>query len=86
MSAKGKFYEIEHQTPALLQQYNRSNSTTGSYGRQKPVNGECVHKISNIITPDTELPLNLKYISGPVGHNAIPGIIFMNLIKVFIYI
>lgn len=40
--------------------------------QQKPINPECVHRISSIITPDTELPINLKYISGPVAHNIIP--------------
>lgn len=49
---------------------------SNSYNRQsqKQLNPECIHRLSNIITPDTELPLNLRYISGPVGNNIIPGI------------
>ncbi|XP_063698932.1 uncharacterized protein LOC134829660 [Culicoides brevitarsis] len=66
LSSKGKFYEIEHQTPQMMQVLKTNRQMT------KPINPDCVHRISNIITPDTELPLNLKYISGPVGHNMIP--------------
>uniref|UniRef100_A0A336M7L0 CSON013306 protein n=1 Tax=Culicoides sonorensis TaxID=179676 RepID=A0A336M7L0_CULSO len=66
LSSKGKFYEIDHQTPQMLQVLKNNRQLT------KPVNPDCVHRIANIITADTELPINLKYISGPVGHNMIP--------------
>ncbi|XP_053960757.1 uncharacterized protein LOC128864965 [Anastrepha ludens] len=68
LSTKGKFYEIEPGIPQILQKL-------GGIGNEanKKVNPDCVHRITALITPQRELPLTLRYISGPNGCNsAIP--------------
>ncbi|XP_036321735.1 uncharacterized protein LOC118735860 isoform X2 [Rhagoletis pomonella] len=68
LSTKGKFYEIEPGIPQILQKL-------GGIGNEanKKANPDCVHRITALITPQRELPLTLRYISGPHGCNsAIP--------------
>lgn len=68
LSTKGKFYEIEPGIPQILQKL-------GGIGNEanKKVNPDCVHRITALITPQRELPLTLRYISGPHGcSSAIP--------------
>ncbi|XP_054083954.1 uncharacterized protein LOC105212045 [Zeugodacus cucurbitae] len=68
LSTKGKFYEIEPGIPQILQKL-------GGIGNEanKKVNPDCVHRITALITPQRELPLTLRYISGPQGcSSAIP--------------
>ncbi|XP_039949037.1 uncharacterized protein LOC120767249 [Bactrocera tryoni] len=68
LSTKGKFYEIEPGIPQILQKL-------GGIGNEanKKVNPDCVHRITTLITPQRELPLTLRYISGPHGcSSAIP--------------
>ncbi|XP_055851643.1 uncharacterized protein LOC129915942 isoform X2 [Episyrphus balteatus] len=68
LSTKGKFYEIEPGVPQILQKIN-SNSEAQS----KKVNPDCVHRITALIAPNKELPMTIRYISGPTGTaNSIP--------------
>ncbi|XP_065358104.1 uncharacterized protein B4 [Calliphora vicina] len=69
LATKGKFYEIEPGIPQILQKRLDMSSEAG----QKKINPDCVHRITALITPVKELPMTLKYISGPTGcANAIP--------------
>ncbi|XP_075149121.1 imaginal disc development protein B4 [Haematobia irritans] len=69
LSTKGKFYEIEPGIPQILQK--RLEMSTDGF--QRKLNTDCVHRITALMTPSRELPLSLKYISGPNGStNAIP--------------
>lgn len=73
LSTKGKFYEIEHNSSVQQQQQMLTKS---SNGKGKQLNVDCVHRISSIITDDTNFPLNLKFISKHVNgltHASIPG-------------
>ncbi|CAD6997992.1 unnamed protein product [Ceratitis capitata] len=68
LSTKGKFYEIEPGIPQILQKLGGIGSEAN-----KKVNPDCVHRITALITPQKELPLTLRYISGPQGsQGAIP--------------
>lgn len=69
LATKGKFYEIEPGIPQILQ---KRLDMTGE-GSQRKLNVDCVHRITALVTPAKEFPVNLKYISGPNGcANAIP--------------
>ncbi|CRK89738.1 CLUMA_CG003392, isoform A [Clunio marinus] len=58
LSTKGKFYEIEHSSvPQMLTKHNNNINKT------KPLNADCVHRISSIIKDDAIFPINLKFIS-----------------------
>ncbi|XP_037825387.1 uncharacterized protein LOC119613446 [Lucilia sericata] len=77
LATKGKFYEIEPGIPQILQKRLDMSSEAG----QKKINPDCVHRITALITPLKELPMTLKYISGPTGcANAIPENICINRI------
>eukprot|EP00099_Drosophila_melanogaster_P007771 NP_001260445.1 B4, isoform C [Drosophila melanogaster] len=58
LSTKGKFYEIEPGIPQLLQKLGDA---------QRKLNPECVHRLSALVTAAKQLPLTLRYISGPGG-------------------
>jgi hypothetical protein len=74
LATKGKFYEIEHHVPHILQK----SASLGSRTQLKTLNSDCVHKISNIITADTELPIQLKFICSPQkAQNVVPGKFFL---------
>ncbi|XP_055372152.1 putative uncharacterized protein DDB_G0277255 [Condylostylus longicornis] len=78
LTAKGKFYEIEPSIPQILQKVSgfSCNSTTISQtnlehnSKQRKINPDCVHRISNLINPDKEFPINLKFISASSGANS----------------
>lgn len=73
LSTKGKFYEIEHNSSTQQQQQMLTKSSSG---KGKQLNGDCVHRISSIITDEAIFPLNLKFISKHVNgltHASIPG-------------
>ncbi|XP_067621388.1 uncharacterized protein B4 [Eurosta solidaginis] len=68
LSTKGKYYEIERGIPQILQKLGGIGNDAN-----KKVNPDCVHRITALVTPQRELPLTLRYISGPHGCNsAIP--------------
>lgn len=70
LSLKGKFYEIEHSVPQIIQR----NSSLGKPPVVKKLNHDCIHPISSLVTAETELPINLKFVSGPNGcGQAVPG-------------
>lgn len=58
LSTKGKFYEIEPGIPQLLQKLGES---------QRKLNPECVHRLGALVAAAKQLPLTLRYISGPGG-------------------
>ncbi|XP_044316423.1 uncharacterized protein LOC108043812 isoform X1 [Drosophila rhopaloa] len=58
LSTKGKFYEIEPGIPQLLQKLGDA---------QRKLNPECVHRLGALVTAAKQLPLTLRYISGPSG-------------------
>nr|XP_016998296.2 uncharacterized protein LOC108058210 isoform X2 [Drosophila takahashii]XP_016998297.2 uncharacterized protein LOC108058210 isoform X2 [Drosophila takahashii]XP_016998298.2 uncharacterized protein LOC108058210 isoform X2 [Drosophila takahashii]XP_016998299.2 uncharacterized protein LOC108058210 isoform X2 [Drosophila takahashii] len=58
LSTKGKFYEIEPGIPQLLQKLGDA---------QRKLNPECVHRLGALVTAAKQLPLTLRYISGPGG-------------------
>lgn len=69
LATKGKFYEIEPGIPQILQKRLDMSNEAG----QKKINPDCVHRITALISPTKELPMTLKYISGPSGcASAIP--------------
>ncbi|XP_061390889.1 uncharacterized protein LOC133326224 [Musca vetustissima] len=69
LATKGKFYEIEPGIPQILQK----RLDIAGDNTQRKLNTECVHRITALVTPNKELPLTLKYISGPNGcASAIP--------------
>ncbi|KAL9925453.1 imaginal disc development protein B4 isoform 1-T2 [Glossina fuscipes fuscipes] len=73
LATKGKFYEIEPGIPQILQK--RLDTSTNDSGNIHPkkINPDCVHRITALITPNKELPITLRYISGPTGcASAIP--------------
>ncbi|KAH8260441.1 hypothetical protein KR026_012411 [Drosophila bipectinata] len=58
LSTKGKFYEIEPGVPQLLQKLGET---------QRKLNPECVHRLGALVAAAKQLPLTLRYISGPGG-------------------
>ncbi|XP_017068031.1 LOW QUALITY PROTEIN: uncharacterized protein LOC108105803 [Drosophila eugracilis] len=56
LSTKGKFYEIEPGIPQILQKLGDA---------QRKLNPECVHRLGALITAAKQLPVTLRYISGP---------------------
>lgn len=79
LTTKGKFYEVEPSTPQILQKSVSDSMATGgsvaaaaaivaaSSTNGKPLNPDCVHRISNLITTETEIPITLRFIAGPQG-------------------
>ncbi|KAH8404932.1 hypothetical protein KR222_011059 [Zaprionus bogoriensis] len=59
LSTKGKFYEIEPGIPQLLQKLGGDT--------QRKLNAECVHRLGPLVAAAKQLPLMLRYISGPPG-------------------
>lgn len=82
LASKGKFYEIENT--------NQSNampkSSDGMGVKLKQEFGECVHRISNIVSDDlAQLPLTLRFIGGPqtsAGSTAIPETITITKVRI----
>ncbi|XP_023031799.1 uncharacterized protein LOC6641823 isoform X1 [Drosophila willistoni] len=58
LSTKGKFYEIEPGIPQLLQKLSDV---------QRKLNPECVYRLGALVSAAKQLPLTLRYISGPQG-------------------
>lgn len=78
LTTKGKFYEIEQTTPHILQKSHLDGpAPVGS--AQKQFNSDCVHRINNIVTPESELPITIRYVSGPQvqGSNGIPELLII---------
>lgn len=63
LSTKGKFYEIEPGIPQLLQKLGDA---------QRKLNPECVHRLGALVAAAKQLPLTLRYISGPGSGSEIP--------------
>ncbi|KAH8263848.1 hypothetical protein KR038_002025 [Drosophila bunnanda] len=63
LSTKGKFYEIEPGIPQLLQKLGDA---------QRKLNPECVHRLGALVAAAKQLPLTLRYISGPGAGSDIP--------------
>lgn len=59
LSTKGKFYEIEPGIPQLLQKLGGDT--------QRKLNPDCVHRLGALVAAAKQLPLMLRYISGPPG-------------------
>ncbi len=80
LTTKGKFYEIEQTTPQILQKNHLDGSSVPVGAAQKQFNSDCVHRINNIVTPETELPITIRYVSGPQvnGSNGIPELLVIN--------
>lgn len=76
LTTKGKFYEIEQTTPHILQK-NHLDGSVPVGSSQKQFNSDCVHRINNIITPETELPITIRYVSGPPQVNGIPELLII---------
>lgn len=63
LTAKGKFFEVEQSSTGT-----GTNQKQNSIDKKKSpmkLNPECVHRINELRFIETELPLNLKHISGP---------------------
>lgn len=78
LTAKGKFYEIEPTTPQIFQKTNTSLGIAGSVGdvAAKPFNPICIHRIGQIIHAKSELPVTIRFISGPQGTgNIVPEVL-----------
>lgn len=78
LTAKGKFYEIEPTTPQIFQKTNTSARIGGSVGdvAAKPFNPNCIHRIGQIINAKSELPVTIRFISGPQGTgNIVPELL-----------
>ncbi|XP_023163987.2 uncharacterized protein LOC111594769 isoform X2 [Drosophila hydei] len=58
LATKGKFYEIEPGIPQLLQKMGDT---------QRKLNPECVYRLGVLVAAAKQLPLTLRYISGPAG-------------------
>ncbi|XP_017857634.1 PREDICTED: uncharacterized protein LOC108610200 isoform X2 [Drosophila arizonae] len=58
LATKGKFYEIEPGIPQLLQKMGDT---------QRKLNPECVYRLGALVAAAKQLPLTLRYISGPAG-------------------
>ncbi|XP_068150284.1 uncharacterized protein B4 isoform X2 [Drosophila tropicalis] len=58
LATKGKFYEIEPGIPQLLQKLSDV---------QRKLNPECVYRLGALVSAAKQLPLTLRYISGPQG-------------------
>ncbi|XP_037031015.1 uncharacterized protein LOC119070679 isoform X1 [Bradysia coprophila] len=81
LTTKGKFYEIEQTTPHILQKNHSDGAAVQAVGSaQKQFNNDCVHRINTIITPETELPITIRYVSGAQvnGSNGIPELLVIN--------
>lgn len=78
LTSKGKFYEIEdgksnHGSLQRSQSLdpNANNKSIGAKPKQEFA--ECVHRITNIVPVDSELPITVRFIAGQQGCvNAIP--------------
>lgn len=78
LTAKGKFYEIEPTTPQIFQKTSTSLGIGGSSGdlAAKPFNPICIHRIGQIIHAKSELPITIRFISGPQGTgNIVPEVL-----------
>lgn len=76
LTSKGKFYEIEDTNQLQKSQSMDSNANNGmgtgaGAGAvvQKPKQdfADCVHRITNIVPADLELPITIRFIAGPSG-------------------
>lgn len=82
LTTKGKFYEIEQTTPHILQKSHSDGASVPAVGsaQNKQFNSDCVHRINTIVTPETELPITVRYVSGTQvnGSNGIPELLVIN--------
>lgn len=79
LTSKGKFYEIEESTHSTLQKSQSLDPNANGSATVKPKQdfADCVHRISNIISQDMELPINIRFIAvsqqnGNSNSNALP--------------
>jgi len=70
LTSKGKFYEIED-TNQLQKSHsldsNANNGIAGAVVKPKQDFADCVHRISNIVAADLELPITIRFIAGQQG-------------------
>lgn len=73
LTSKGKFYEIED-TNATMRSSTMSETTNGGSGtaatRPKQDFADCVHRIANIVPAEIDLPITIRFISGPQNCNS----------------
>lgn len=74
LTSKGKFYEIEDTNQLQKSQSLDSNANNGmSMGAGATVTkpkqdfADCVHRITNIVPADLELPITIRFLAGPSG-------------------
>lgn len=87
LTSKGKFYEIEDNNAhhSTLQKTNSLDTNVNAAKSIKPKQefSECVHRISNIITGDIELPITVRFIAGQQGNpNLIPDNLTINKVSI----
>lgn len=75
LTSKGKFYEIEDTNQLQKSQSLDSNANNGmalqgagaTVPKPKQDFADCVHRITNIVPADLELPITIRFIAGPSG-------------------
>lgn len=74
LTSKGKFYEIEDTNQLQKSQSLDSNANNGmvmgagaTVSKPKQDFADCVHRITNIVPADLELPITIRFIAGPSG-------------------
>lgn len=87
LTSKGKFYEIEDNNShnSTLQKANSLDTNANAAKSIKPKQefSECVHRISNIVTGDVELPITVRFIAGQQGStNLIPESMTINKVSI----
>lgn len=65
LTSKGKFYEIEDSNNSTLQRSQSLDPNANGSAILKPKQdfADCVHRISNLISMDVELPINIRFIA-----------------------
>lgn len=75
LTSKGKFYEIEDTNQLQKSQSLDTNANNGmamgagatTLPKPKQDFADCVHRITNIVPADLELPITIRFIAGPSG-------------------
>lgn len=73
LTSKGKFYEIEDTNQLKKTQSldsNANNGTAAAVVKPKQDFADCVHRITNIVAADLELPITIRFIAGQQGTTA----------------
>lgn len=73
LTSKGKFYEIEDTNQLQKSQSldsNANNGTAAALAKPKQDFADCVHRITNIVPAELELPITIRFIAGQQGTTA----------------